>query len=262
MASRHAPGDDSVENRLSARVQRLERVVATLVLALIAVLAWSWLRPEGARAVMKAERLEIVEPDGQPAFVLSNSERPTVGTIDGEVLVEEQAEERTLPHFIFFDGHGDGVGGMLFGNEESEDEFSATRHLSLDGYKQDQTVRLFHRQNPEGAASGLSVTDRPEDLSLPETFRALGLEIPHTRNEASAAIAKIPEKARADSLRELFGVNRVFLGSKDRGVPTPVLKDGTGQPRIELGVPAEGAAHIRILDEAGNVIAEVPRRGD
>lgn len=246
------------EARLRGRVRRLERVVAVLALALVAAVGWILLRPAGSNGVLTAERLEIVEPDGRPAFVLSNSARPTVGTIDGRVLMEDQAEERRMPNFIFFDGHGDEVGGMLFGNRTDEDGFSATRHLSLDGYKQDQTVRLFHRQDPEGAASGLSVTDRPEERSLRETMTALGLEVPHTREEASEAIARIPEAARADSLRELFGVNRLFLGSSDRDEATLSLKDGKGRPRIVLGVPEDGDPYVRILDEDGDPVTELP----
>lgn len=89
-----------------------------------------------------------------------------------------QGEERRMPNFLFFDGHGDEVGGMLFHNLEFGEGFRATRHLylSLDGYKQDQTVRHFHRQTPDGASSGLVVNDRPEDRSRRETFQALGFE--------------------------------------------------------------------------------------
>lgn len=160
-----------------------------------------------------AVRLEIVEPDGQPAFVLANSARPARGTFDAQPLMEGREEERAMPNFIFFDGHGDEVGGMLFGNRESDAGCSATRHLSPDGYRQDRTVSLFHRQDPE---------------------------------------------ERAERLRELFGVNRVFLGSSDRDVATLVLKDRSGRPRIVLAVPDGGEPHFRILDEKGEPVAELP----
>lgn len=172
-----------------ARIRRLEFAVAALLAGSVGVLAWAVAGPPDHRDVLTAERLEIVEPDGRPAFVLANSERPAVGTFDGQVLVEGREEQRAMPNFIFFDGHGDEVGGMLFGNREAGDGFSATRHLSLDGYRQDQTVTLFHRQDPEGASAGLSVTDRPEDRSLPETFGGLGLTPPFTPEQADSALA-------------------------------------------------------------------------
>lgn len=256
------PASGSNPEELGRRIRRLELGLAAVALAWIGTLAWAILRPSPDHDVLRAERLEIVEPDGQPAFVLANSRRPAVGTFHGEVLMEGQGTERRMPNFIFFDGHGDEVGGMLFGNRESEDGFSATRHFSLDGYKQDQTVQLFHRQSPEGASAGLRISDRPEG-SLRETFEeTLGLEIPFTREEAdsavAAAVADLPGAERAERLRELFGVRRVFLGSSRGDEAALILRDGEQRPRIVLGVPEEGEPYIRVLDGEGEVVAELP----
>lgn len=257
MSERIEPGEHGAASARS-RLRRLEVAAVALFTGWAATVAWIATRETSVPDVLSVERLEIVEPDGRPAFVLANSERPTTGTIDGEVLMKDQADERRMPNFIFFDGHGDEVGGMLFGNLESGEGFTATRHLSLDGYKQDQTVQLFHRQTPDGAASGLSVTDRPQHRTLQETFTELGLEIPHTRQQARAAIAEVPAEARADSLRKLFGANRVFLGSDDRGRAALILKDDEARPRIVLGVPEDGDPYLQILDEAGEPLAEFP----
>lgn len=252
---------EAEEGALDATVTRLRRLrLAVVALAVVwaGTVGWILLRDGSVPDVVSVERLEIVEPDGQPAFVLSNSQRPPVATIDGDALLQGHAEERRKSNFVFFDGHGDEVGGMLFGNEETEDGFSATRHLSLDGYEQDQTVRLFHSQNPEGATSGLSVTDRPEDLSLEESFAALGLELPVDRADARKAMAEIPEEARADSVRELFGVSRVFLGSDGSDRAELILRDGEGRPRVVLAAPEDGEPSLRLLDEDGNIVARLP----
>lgn len=251
-------GEGSTRSGLHARVRRLEITVVALVVAVGGVLAWATPGPSDGDDVLTAERLEIVEPDGQPAFALANSERPTVATSDGEVLMEGQEEERRMPNFIFFDGHGDEVGGMLFGNVETEDGFFATRHFSLDGYEQDQTVQLFHQQNPEWARAGLRVADRPEDRSIREAFAALGLEPPFTREEADSAIAALPDGDRADSLRTLFGARRLFLGSSGDNEATLVLRDGEERPRIVLGVPEDGEPYVRVLDGEGEAVAELP----
>lgn len=249
--------EEPIRKELRARIRRLEAAVVVLLLGLVGTVTWAALdSPDDD--VVRAERLEIVEPDGQPAFVLANSERPARGTFDGEVLMEGRTEERAMPSVIFFDGHGDEVGGMLFGNRESGDGFTATRHLSLDAYKHDQTVQIFHRQSPRGAASGLSVNDRPGDLTLPEAFGELGLEPGFTPEQTDSAIAALPEEVRAERMRELFGVNRVFLGSSDRDEATLVLKDADGRPRIVLGVPEDGEPYVRILDEAGEPVEELP----
>lgn len=241
-----------------ARIGRLQVAVAVLGLAWLGTVGWIALRPPPTPAVLTVERLEVVEPDGQPAFVLANSERPTPATMDGEVLMAGQEEERSVPSVIFFDGHGDEVGGMLFSNESTEEGFSATRHLSLDGHKQDQTVVLHHYQNSSGAHAGLTVSDRPENLSVTDAMAALGLEPGHTREELNSAIEDVPEEVRSDSLRQLFGVQRLFVGSDRGGDASLELRDGAGRPRIRLSVPAEGDPSIRILDEEGGTVAQLP----
>lgn len=240
-----------------ARIGRLQMAVVVLGLAWLATVGWIALRPPPTPAVLTVERLEVVEPDGQPAFVLANSERPAPATMDGEILMAGQEEERSVPSVIFFDGHGDEVGGMLFSNESTEEGFSATRHLSLDGHKQDQTVVLHHYQDPSGAHAGLTVSDRPEDLSVTDALAALGLEPGPTRQELQSAIEAVPEETRSDSLRQLFGVQRLFAGSDRGGDASLELRDGQGRPRIRISVPEEGDPSIRILDEEGSTVAQL-----
>lgn len=246
-------------DELRARIRRLEVGALALAVALVASLGWNLLSSTDRHQVLTAERLEIVEPDGQLAFVLANSERPGRGTFGGEVLMEGRQGERAMPNFIFYDGHGDEVGGMLFGNRETGDEFHASRHFSLDGYGQDQTVQLFHQQTPDGANSGLVVNDRPGDRTLPETFRGLGLDPPFTQAMLDSVIeTTIPEDVRPDSLRELFGVSRVFLGSSGTNEALLALRDGEGRTRLLAGVPEDGDPYLRFLDEEGDPVTELP----
>lgn len=247
-------------SRLHRQLHHLRLGVAALALVLGGTLVAA-VRGPAPVEVLRAERLEIVEPDGSLAFVLTNSALPQVATIDGVPILAGQAEERRMPHFIFFDGQGDEVGGMTFSNRTTPAGGVATRHLSLDGYKQDQTVVLHHYQDARGTAAGLSVSDRPR-TTLPEALAGLGLELGTDRAALNAAIMAIPEEERGARLRELFGgANRVFVGSSRDGAATLLLSDATGRPRIHLGVPAEGAPFIRILDEDGQVLWELPRGG-
>lgn len=250
--------DASVET-LTHAVRRLEITVVTLAVALAGTLTWIVVRGAPAPDVLAVERLEIVEPDGSLAFVLANSQRPVGATMDGEVLLEGQEEERRgVPSFVFFDGKGDEVGGLLTGVRSTEDGYSATRHLSLDGYGQDQTVVLAHYQDPTGSMAGLTVSDRPLDVSMLEALGELGLERGPTREEMQAAVQAIPEEGRAARLRELFGVQRLFLGSTRSRDASLVLRDGQGRPRILIEVPVDGEPSIRILDEAGNPVLRLP----
>ena len=207
--------------------------------------------------VLRLERLEVVEPTGELAMVLANSRRPAVATLDGQILMAGQEEERRgRPSIVFFDGQGDEVGGMQFGSGETEGGPSATRHFSLDAYEQDQTVVLHHYQSPAGSSSGLTISDRPA-TSLVESLAELGLRLGASRDEYAAAA--IPEGGREARLRELFGgTERAFVGTDVDGTANLTLQDGEGRPRIVIEVPASGEPAIRILDEAGEPVLNLP----
>jgi len=248
------PENPGIRVELHTRTRRLEVGVVVLMLAV----AWTALRPFGADGVLTAERLEIVEPDGRLAFVLASSARPVPATIDGRVLLEGQEEERRHPTIIFFDGKGDEVGGMTFSNEETEDGVSATRHLAMDGFEQDETLVLRHHQDADGASSGLHVTDRPRDRSLVDVLEGLGLEVPVTRDELEAVIDSLREERRDDELRALFGVSRLSLGSDRDERASLVLRDGEGRARVLLAAPAQEDPYLRFLDEEGAIVLELP----
>jgi hypothetical protein len=244
---------------LAREVARLRVLVALLGVALVTCVVWLAARAPVLPPVLSAERLEIVEADGSLAFVLANSERPVAATLDGRTLMEGQEEERRgVPSFVFFDGRGDEVGGMLTGARTTPDGYSATRHLSLDGYKQDQTIVLAHYQDPEGSSAGLRISDRPLDVSLADAFGALGLEMGATREDMQAAVQAIPEVERAEKLRELFGVQRLFLGSTRSRNASLVMNDGKGRPRILIDVPDDGEPSIQILDAEGVPVLRLP----
>ena len=248
-----ASGTDPLRRQLTF----LWGAIAILALALSAAVAW--IATASAPAVLKAERLEIVEADGSLAIVLANSQRPAVVTIDGQVLMAGQEEERRgVPSIIFFDGKGDEVGGMLFGVRETAGGYRAVRHLSLDAYKQDQTVRLMHTQTPNGSTSGLNITDRPVHSQI-DALAQLGLPVGASREVIQAAVEALPEDERATRLRELFGgAGRAFLGATPDGEARLTLSDGEGRPRVVIEAPRDGDPTIRILDEEGATVLRLP----
>lgn len=245
--------------RLRRQLTLLWSAIAVLGLAFSATLAWILVTNASTPDVLTAERLEILEPDGSLSMVLANSERPAIATIDGQVLMEGQEEERRgTPTIVFFDGRGDEVGGMMFGVREDSNGYSAVRHLSLDAHNQDQTVVLMHYQSPEGSTSGLRVTDRP-DVSLLDALDGIGLSAGASRDQIRAALEALPEDGRADRLSGLFGgANRAFIGATPGGEANLTLHDGWGRPRIVIEAPREGEASIRILDEEGATLLRLP----
>ena len=246
-------------SRLQRQLTLLWTAVGILGLASAATVTWILVTVAPTPAVLTAERLEIVEPDGSLSIVLANSERPAVATIDGQVLMEGQGEERRgTPSIVFFDGRGDEVGGMMFGVREGADGYSAIRHLSLDAHNQDQTIVLMHYQSPEGSTSGLRIVDRP-DISLLDALAQLGLTAGMSREQLQAALEALPEDGREARLRGLFGgANRAFLGSNPGGEANLTLRDGEGRPRIVIEAPREGEPSIRILDEEGAILLRLP----
>jgi hypothetical protein len=250
-----------VEQRIGALQRQLaflRRLAFFLTLMWFAALAWIAMRT-AVPPVLSVERLEIVEPDGKPAFVLANSQRPIAATIDGQPTMAGQEEERKgVPSIIFFDGKGDEVGGMLLGARLTAKGYSATRHLSLDGYKQDQTVVLSHYQDPGGSSSGLTISDRPEH-SLLDAFRQLGLQPGASREQLTAAIQAIPENQRGTKRRELFGATRAFFGSARSGEARVELRDGQGRVRVVMEAPKTGEPSIRFLDENGGTVLRLPQ---
>ena len=229
-----------------------------LLLAWILSTAWLATRSQELPSVIRVERLEVVEPDGLPALVISNSQRPTVATLNGQVVMEGQEVDRLgLPSIIFFDGKGDEVGGMLFGVQESENGYSATRHLSLDGYKQDQTIVLAHYQDSDGSRSGLTISDRP-DHSILEAQIKLGLDPGATRAEIASAIGNLPPETREEIYRELFGSTRASFGTDESGNASLELRDGAGRLRIVIQAPFEGEPTIQMYDSQGDTITTFP----
>ena len=244
--------------RLRRQLTLLWIAIAALGLGLSTAVTWVLTTYPPAPDVLTTERLEIVEPDGSLSMVLANSQRPAVATIDGQVLMEGQEEERRgTPTIAFFDGHGDEVGGMMFGVRERPDGYLAVRQLSLDAHNQDQAVVLMHYQTPQGSSSGLRISDRP-NLSMLDALAQLGLSPGASREQMQAAVGALPEDGRAARMRELFGTNRAFLGSTPGGEANLTLRDGAGRPRVVIEAPREGEPSIRVLDEGGATVLRIP----
>lgn len=258
MAAHDGAGVSDI-GRLRRQIALLWAAIAVLALALSgAVIRIATTTSSSSPDVLTVERLEIVEPDGSPALVLANSQRPAVATIDGHVLMDGQEEERRgFPSIIFFDGQGDEVGGMLFGVRETPGGYQAVRHLSLDANDHDQTVVLAHYQDPEGSTSGLRISDRPA-RSLLDSLAQLGLSAGASREQLQAAIEQLPEDGREARLRELYGTDRAFFGSTHSGEASLTLRDGEGRLRIVIEAPREGEPSIRILDAEGAVALRLP----
>ena len=256
MESRNSTGPGGADT-LRRQVTLLWIVIVVFAFAFSGAVTWLAVTAPSAPDVVRVERLEVVEPDGSLSMVLANSQRPAVATLNRQVLMAGQEEERLgTPSITFFDGKGTEVGGLALGVREQSGSYRAMRHLSLDAHNQDQAVVLMHYQDPGGSTSGLSITDRP-DHSLVDAFAELGVSAGASREQLQAALESLPEEGREARLQELFGTPRAFLGSA-RGEASLELRDGDGRPRIVIEVPDDGEPAIRILGEDGAILLRLP----
>jgi len=205
--------------------------------------------------VLTAERLDIVGPNGKTVIALSNKERiagPVMGGKSYPVAVSEGREQ--MAGMIFFNQEGDEMGGLVFNSFKRADGKSAgIGHLSFDRFNDNQVLALQYKENATTVQAGLTLYDRPSNgvfktsLDLVDEARTA---TPERRTEIQAELAEL-------SKDHALGVERVFLGSKDRAAQL-LLKDSQGRVRARLVIDAQDVARLEFLDEAGKVTARFP----
>ncbi|MFW6202223.1 MAG: hypothetical protein ACOC8B_06580 [Gemmatimonadota bacterium] len=246
------------ENALERRVARLSAAVVGLTLLWLGTVAWAALSGPAASEVLSVERLEIREPDGELAFVLAGSGHPTAATLDGEVLLADQTEERRHPQFIYFDGRGDEVGGLMLRTVDGPEGTSVARYFAFDGHDHQEAITLGHSEGPDGSVTRLRVIDHRPGTTLVGALETLGLEPGITRAELDEAMASAPPERLERFNREIVGSTRAVLGSNIDDDASLTLHDAEGRPRVVIEAPAEGEPSLRFLDEAGEAVLRLP----
>ncbi len=218
---------DSFETDL--RIRALERQlqwhrrVGGVAAIVGAMLAWAAFQAPEQRArftEVNVERLNVVEPDGQPVLSMANTARLPAPLHDGKTV----ATDRTGPGMIFFNGKGEEVGGLIYGARQTADGYAAGAHLSFDQFRSDQVVYLDYQDNGTTLkAAGLYVVDRD----------------------------------RNDPLR-IPSAQRIFVGSVNETAMVR-LRDRGGKDRIRLSVSPEGVASLEFLDANGRVVDRLPK---
>lgn len=192
------------------------------------------------------ERINVIEPDGTPRLILSNSSRSPDVVINGDTLGNNAGRR---PGIILYNDQGDETGGLIFGSHVDENgQYSAGGQLSFDQYDQDQVVALRYIDRNGSRFAGLTVWDRPK-APLPEIAR---------RYEAMHAMpeGEVKETLR-DSLDALSPV-RVFVGRSTGASAVLRLQDAGGRTRIRMEVDSLGNPRLDFLDENGRVTHSFP----
>lgn len=193
---------------------------------------------------LTAHRINIVEPDGRLALVISDKANQHPGRINGKDL---PARERGAG-MIFFNTEGDECGGLAYDGTKKE----AGMVFSVDQYKNDQIMQLQYQQDSGSHLTrsyGLKLWDRDDRFTLQDELNYFdSLQNLHD----TAAL-----RNGTDTLIKhgLLGVERLFLGRTRDGNTGLFLRDDKDIPRLRICVSKDNKPLIQVLDDNGQPVA-------
>jgi hypothetical protein len=246
---------------LTKQIRSLRIYVALLTVIVIACLIALILLIRGNRQTealatrrinvdeLTAHRINIVEPDGRLALVISDHARQHPGAMNGKDL---PARDRPAG-MIFFNDEGDECGGIVYDGTKKEASFT----ISVDQYKNDQIMQLQYQQDSGASLTrsyGLKLWDRNDRFTFQQHLDFYNALPPHDT---------IALRSGIDSLRKLgyLSVERLFLGHTADGQTGLFLRDNKGIPRLRICIGKENEPLIQTLDDQGRVVASLQGRG-
>jgi hypothetical protein len=214
---------DSGEADRDARFLKRAAVVLTVLLAAVSVAAVTQ-KPRFEE--ISAERINVVEPNGNPRLILYNSSH-TPGAI---LYGKDNPHPNRSPH-----------AGMLYFNDEGTENGG---HLTFDQFDQDQVVSLV---------GGLRVWDQPY-LPMAQLLE---------RVQAARSKPEGPERTRA--LEEMSawaraqGIFRQRLRAQTTRDKSAVIElaDTLQRPRLRMVVDSLGSARLEFLGDSGQVVRAI-----
>jgi len=204
---------------------------------------------------LTAKRVNIVEPNGQPRLVLSNTEKSPENLNHGKPFGIPGGNRAGL---IFYDDEATECGGLVFsGRKDSSGKYFASGHFSFDQYNQNQVLYLQYLDDNGDRKTGLYVDDWHNSPPYPE-FRRTYKEAEKLPNgpERDTKLKQLLEPVNGDPAF----AHRVFIGKDANKSALINLADGKGKTRIQLIVDSNGDAKINFLDETGKVVYSLPNK--
>ena len=245
-----------MDHDLEREIRRLKRInaVSLAALAIFAVAAFVGVPARTRFDVIDVGRINVLEPDGTIRLAISNKAHFPDPIIDGKSYpLRGGAKPAGL---IFFNDLGDEDGGLIWSGKKVADGFDAGASLTMDQWRQDQTVQLSYEGGPKSTQwVGLRVIDRPAKAMGPlldQAMKAMKLPEGPTRDSAMKSL----QKFAADS--GLTPASRILIGKGAERAASVRLNDPAGRTRILLRVDSLGVPTMQFLDSAGKVIYELP----
>lgn len=237
---------------MGSKLEREIRLLRLFVIALtccclpIAVAAFTPRNPRQKFREIDVERINIVEKDGRLRMVISNEERQHPGIVNGKLIPRQGARP---PGLIFFNQHGDEMGGLIYGENGGNGHFGS---LTFDKVRNDQTIGFRYLEGDNGQyQTGLEIWQQP---NLPS-------DVVKEKYDAASRISD--EKARAAAIQAMVDSNelatsRLFIGKHRDNALVLEMADIKGRPRIAVQVAPEGTPRLDFLGETGEVIYSLP----
>jgi len=214
-------------------------VLTLLVLALL--LALGYLLRQQQHRELTAERINIVEPDGQLKLVISGNQRQHPGMVGGKPL---PARERGAG-LVFFNEAGDECGGLLYNGNQHE----ASMVYSVDQFRNDQLMQLQYNQRAGAGQAvrsyGLKLWDRND--SFPLARELAYLDSLRALRDTAAYQRDLAQLVASNQL----GAERLFLGKATNGETGLFLRDSKGRVRLQLYIDAHDQPVMQLLDTTG-----------
>jgi hypothetical protein len=218
-------------------------ILTVIVLAcLIAIVLLLRRRGNTAFDQLTAHRINIVEPNGQLALVISDKANQHPGRMNGKDMPKRERDAGLM----FFNTDGDECGGLVYDGTKKE----ADMVFSVDQYKNDQIMQLQYAQDSGSSLTrsyGLKLWDRSDRFTLQNELDYFdSLQNLHD----TAALSR-----GRDTLikRGLLGVERLFLGRTKDGNTGLFLRDDRGMPRLRICIGKDNKPLIQALGDDGQV---------
>lgn len=223
-------------------------MAASLALLVVALAAFADDRE--SFDVIEVERIDVVEPDGRLAMVISSAARIPGPILAGEEMPRELSGGRTgSAGMLFYNARGDEMGGFTYYGRGTKEQHSASAHLAFDQFRNDQVVALSYSGSEKGRGAGLNVWDRSPEYGIPELLPLVIAARKGEDAERDSARARLAELEREGE----WEAHRLYVGSENRDARV-VIEDTRSRPRIVIGVDSLDVPQIEILDEEGEVV--------
>jgi len=242
------------EIRRELRLLKSWAIASTLLLVALALYIFRPTRGTAHFGEISAERINIVEPNGNLRMVLSNRPRSIGPVYKGKPFGYAGGSR---PGIIFFNDEGTENGGLTFeGSGDINGKYDASTHMSFDQFDQDQVLNLDYSDENGVRRTGISIDDRANvDIHQMVTDRDSIMKIADT----VARDAALERWARPRNGVPLEA-QRLFIGRGPSRTAVLNLSDPDGRVRIHLAVDSLGAPSLDFLDASGKVVMHLPEK--